>query len=207
MRRFRGRRRLAKRTTAWIPGVTSYDAVAGVSNRLVALTTAGFTTANLWGSAIVLVANSDLPARGGEGAVLTRVVGRLGFTDGRRDAGAGNAAAGFQMRVAVVQGSQIAGTNTILADELVTGVGMGKENILFETDVVVPATARGATGGGFDTAFASGPFWTDFNVRAKRRVTEDAPILLWFQTVFPAADVTIDFRLFGGLRILMQKPR
>jgi len=207
MRRGRSRFR-SKRRTNWITGLTTYDTgVAATASRLVTLTTAGFTTGNIWGSAIVLVANTDLPEAGGEDSVCTRVVGRLGFLEGRRDSGAGNAATGFQMRVAVVQGSQIAGTNTILADELVTGVGMGKENILFETDVVVSATARGATGGGFDTAFVSGPFWTDFNVRAKRRVTEDAPILLWFQTCFPTADVNVDFRMFGGLRLLMTHPR
>jgi len=208
MRRFRGRRRLAKRTTAWIPGVTSYDAVAGVSNRLVALTTAGFTTANLWGSAIVLVANSDLPARGGEGAVLTRVVGRLGFTDGRRDAGAGNAAAGFQMRVAITLGNEIAGTATILGDELVTSAGMGLENILFSRDVIVSPTGIGAAGAGFDTMFTAGPFWQcDVDVRAKRRITEDTPVILWFQTTLPAGTVGADFRLLGGLRTLLMRAR
>jgi len=188
--------------------MNTYDTATPDSSRLVSLTTAGFTTGNIWGSAIVLVANTDLPPAGGEDAVLTRVVGRFGFLEGRRDSGAGLAATGFQLRVAVVQGSQIANTNTVLADELVTSAGLGKENILFMKDVIVPAAARGASGAGFDTCFAPGPFWqAEIDIRAKRRVTTDAPILLWFQTVFPAADTSVDFRLFGGLRILMQKPR
>lgn len=201
--------RRSKRRTSWVVGLNTYDTATGTGSRLVTLTTAGFTTANVWGSAIVLVANTDLPSAGGEDSVLTRVVGRFGFMEGRINSGAGLAASGFQLRCAVTLGSQIANTNTILADELVTATGMGKENILFSRDVIVPLTARGATGGGFDTAFTSGPFWqADIDIRAKRRVATDSPILLWFQATFDSAVVTAaDFRLFGGLRVLMTHPR
>jgi len=208
MRRFRGRFRRAKRTTAWIPGVTSYDLGTGTSSRLVALTTAGFTSANLWGAAITLVANSDLPARGGEGAVLTRIRGVLGFTDGRRDAGAGVAAFGFQMRVAVTLGSEIAGTATILGDELVTSAGMGVENILFSRDVIVTQVGIGAAGAGYDTMFTSGPFWQcEIDIKAKRRISEDTPVILWFQTALPPGTTAADFRLHGGLRTLLMRAR
>jgi len=201
--------RSKRRRTSWITGLNTYDTATGTASRLVTLTTAGFTTANIWGSAIVLVANTDLPAAGGEDSVVTRIIGRLGFMDGRRDTGAGFGAFGFQMRVAVTSGAQIANTNTILADELVTSAGMGKENILFSKDVIVSQTSIGGAGAGFDTTFASGPFWQcDVDIRAKRRVTTDAPILLWFQTVDAGAGlVGKDFRLLGGLRVLMTHPR
>lgn len=208
MRRFRGRLRRGKRTTAWIPGVTSYDVPGGISNRLLALTTAGFTSPNLWGSAITLVANTDLPARGGEGAVLTRIRGVLGFTDGRKNAGAGLAAFGFQMRVAITLGSEIAGTATILGDELITSAGMGTENILFSRDVIVTQTGVGAAGAGYDTMFTSGPFWQcEIDVKAKRRISEDTPVILWFQTCFPGGTTGADFRLHGGLRTLLMRAR
>lgn len=202
--RFRGRRR----SVSWLPGFTTYDPPAGLYYRTINLTTAGFATANLWGAAISLVANSDLPVHGGEECVLTRVVGRLGFSNGRRNTGAGFAGCNFQMRVAVVQGSQIPGSATILSDEVCTTSGMGKDNILFSKDVMVSAADVSLTGSGIDTMFTSGPFWQlDVDIKAKRKVNEDSPILIWFETVLPAGATAADCRVYGGLRSLLMRPR
>jgi len=203
-RHFRGRR---KRSCTWLAGVTTYDPVAGGSSRLTALTQAGFTTANVWGAVISPVAAIDLPLHGGEDAVLTRLVGRFGFMEGRKDAGAGLAAFGFQMRVAFQLGRQQQGTATVLADELVTSAGMGSEDILWFRDVIVPAQTINAAGSGFDVAFTSGPFWqAEFDIKVKRKIHEDTPVLLWFQTVLPPGTTGADFRLFGGVRSLLMRP-
>lgn len=201
------RRRGRKRATSWLAGVTTYDSPGGQSSRLISLTTAGFVSPNVWGSVITPVANTDLPSHGGEDCVLTRMVGRLGFMEGRKNAGAGFAAYGFQLRVAVVQGSEIAGTATVLADELVTSAGMGKENILYMRDVIVPSLPIGAAGTNYDIASGGMERWLDIDIRAKRRVSEDSPILLWFETCLPAGTTAADFRLLGGLRTLLMRPR
>jgi len=93
---FRGKSK--RRSVSWIPGITTYDPTAGDSNRLVQLSAIPGAT-NAFGATIGLVIASDLPLHGGEDCVVTRVVGRLGFMEGRKNAGAALAAFGFQMRV------------------------------------------------------------------------------------------------------------
>lgn len=201
--RSRGR----KRATSWVSGISTYDPPGGSNARLVSLTTAGFASANVWGATIGVVINTDLPSHGGEDCVVERIVGRLGFMEGRRNAGAGFAATGYQLRVAVTQASEIAGTATILADEVVTSAGMGKENILYSTDVIVPSLPIGAAGTNYDVASGGMERWLEVNIRARRRVSEDTPIMLWFQTVLAAGTTAADFRLLGGLRTLLKRPR
>lgn len=208
-RRSRGFRRRARRTVSWLSGVSTYDAsVSGNTTRTITLTQAGLAPPLAWGATIGLVVNSDLPAHGGEDVVLTRIRGRLGFMGGRRDAGAGFANTGFQCRVAVVQVSGIAGTATILGDDLLSSAGLGKDNILWMADVVVPGIPVGATGGGYDLAVGGlEGVWLDVDVRARRKVYEDMPVILWFQTCFAAGTAAADFQLLGGLRTLLMRPR
>lgn len=208
MRRWAGRRfRGKRRSTSWLAGISTYDVVSGNSSRLVSLTNAGFAAATQFGATIGVVTNADLPPHGGEDSVLTRVVGRLGFMEGRRNAGAGFAAFGFQMRVALVQVSQVAGSAVILTDDLLSSAGMGKENILWQKDVVVPSLPIGNGGAGYDTAAGGMERWLEIDVRAQRRITEDMPVLLWFQTCFVTPTTAVDFRLLGGLRSLLKRPR
>lgn len=202
-RRFSRGRFRKKRSVSWIAGVTTYDPAAGVSNRLIGL--APLTTANVWGASIGVVIPSDLPLHGGEDAVLTRIVGRLGFMDGRKDAGAGAAAFGFQMRVTIAQ-SDFLPAGIVTPFEFIASAGMGSDDILFESDVIVPNQAIGAAGAGYDLLAGGYERWLEIDTSAKRKVQEDRAIIIWFQTVLPAGTNAADFRLLGGLRSLLMRP-
>jgi len=204
-RRFsRGKR---KRSVSWLDGVTTYDPALGTSSRLIGLV-ANAVVANVWGVSIGLVIPADLPLHGGEDAVVTRIVGRLGFMEGRRDSGAGPAAAGFQMRVVVAQtdfvpvGAGFAAT----AFDFTSSVGMGNDDILWMHDVVVPSTAIGAAGAGYDAIGSGYENWLEVDVSAKRKVQVDRGIILWLETVLPAGTTGADFRMIGGLRTLLMNP-
>jgi len=202
--RFRGKGFRKKRTVSWLEGVTSYDAIAGVSNRLVSL---AVVSGNVWGANIGVVIPTDLPMHGGEDAVLTRIRGRLGFMDGRKDAGAGMAAFGYQMRVLVVKSDFIPAAGTVSPFDYTSSAGLGNDDILWEADVIAPNQAIGAAGAGYDLLAGGYERWLDVDVQAKRRVDGDSAILLWFQTVMPAGTTGADFRLIGGLRtLLMSSP-
>lgn len=205
--RMRSRRRFGrgrKRTVSWIDSITTYDGPGALSTRLVGLTNTGFG-ANVFGATIGVVVASDLPKHGGEDAVVTRVVGRLGFFEGRKNAGAGLAAYGFQMRVVLAQVATQGGS--IFTDDFTTSAGMGNDKILFLKDVIVPNVGIGGAGAGYELTVGSHETWLEMDVKAKRRVTEDANIILWFQSVFPVGTTAADFRLAGGLRTLLMRPR
>lgn len=205
MRRYgRGRSRRAKRAVSWLAGVSTYDSAGGTSSRLMALTTTGLP-AGVWGATTGLVVASDLPDHGGEDAVLTRVIGRLGFMDGRRDSGAGLASYGFQLRVVV---AQVAAEPTgIFSQDFTTSAGMGNDNILYMRDVVVPGVPIGVSGGGYELAIGGYERWLDIDIKARRRVQNDYQIIAWYQTVLPGGTVSADFRMLGGLRSLLMRPR
>lgn len=201
---FRGKR---KRTVSWIPGISTYDDALGTSSRLIPLALLPGTV-NTWGVSIGVVFPTDLPAHGGEDAVLTRVVGRLGFIEGRKNAGAGLAAFGFQARVV------IAATDFVPAAvgfgpspfNFTTSVGLGNDDIMFAHDVIVPQVAIGAAGAGYDLLAGGYERWLEVDVGAKRKCQEDRGVVLWVQTVLPAGTIGADFRLLGGLRSLLMRP-
>lgn len=201
---FRGKR---KRTVSWVAGISSYDPTAGTSSRLIAMSAVpGFT--NLWGVSIGVVLGPDLPIHGGEDAVLTRVVGRLGFLEGRKNAGAGLAAYGFQMRLLIVQSDMIPqGTGFAPSGfDFTSSLGEGNDDILFMRDTAVSATAIGGAGTGFDLTPGRFTGWVEFDVGAQRKVQEDRGIILWMQTIMPAGPTGVDFRMLGGLRTLIKRP-
>lgn len=201
--RFRGRRK--KRSVSWIPGITSYDPVAGNSFRLIPLAAVA-GAANVWGASIGVVIPSDLPLHGGEDAVITRVVGRLGFGAGRKDAGAGLVSFGFQMRVTIAQ-SDFLPAGTVTPWDFTASAGMGNDDILWESDVLVSSLPfAGAGGPPWDTFGCFPGQWLEIDAGARRKVQEDRMILLWFQTVLPAGTTGADFILLGGLRALMMRP-
>lgn len=204
MRRRSFRRSAKKRKVSWLEGVSTYDEATGVSSRLLALSN---LTGLVWGANIGVVIPTDLPMHGGEDAVLTRIRGRIGFTDGRKNAGAGVAAFGFQMRVLLVKSDFIPALGTVSPFNYVTSAGLGADNILWFADVIVPNGSSGAAGAGYDNIInGSLERWLEIDVQAKRRVDGDSAILLWFQTVFPAGTTGADFRLIGGLRTLLMSP-
>jgi len=88
-------------------------------------------------------------------------------------------------------------------------LGHNSESMYDALRTLYPLALRaiGATGGGYDTVFASGPFWTDFDIKARRKVQADMTIIMWYQTTFPGGTTGADFRLLGGIRTLVMRPR
>jgi len=197
------RRGRPRRSVSWIDGVSTYDETTGVSNRLVAL--AQFPATNVWGASIGLVIASDLPKHGGEDAVVTRIRGRLGFLEGRRDSGAGNAAFGFQLRVVVAQ-TDFLPAGVVTPWVFTTSVGLGNDDILWFADTVVSPSPVGAAGAGYELVVGNHIQWLDIDVQAKRKVQEDRLLVLWFQTVHAPGTTGADFRMIGGLRTLLMNP-
>lgn len=210
MRRRGFRFRRARRTVAWIPGLSCYDIGAGVSQtRLVGLTNVSTALfANVFGAAIALTIDSDLSMHGGEDAVLTRIVGRLGFTTGRVDSGAGAAATTFVARVVVAQTDFIPASGSVMPFEFLTSSGMGQDDILYMRDVIIPGTSVLEAAGATVPLGTSNDYMLDIDIKAKRKLQSDRQVVIWFQTAF--SDVTVtsaDFRMWGGLRMLLMRPR
>jgi len=201
----RGIRR--KRSVAWIPGVTGYDIAAFQTSRLIPLSqVAAGLYPNVFGAAIGLTTNTDLSLHGGEDAVMTRIVGRLGFTTGRVNAGAGVAATTYLLRCVVAQ-TDNTDTGSVMPFEYLSSNGMGNDDIMWFRDIIVPGTSvleqTGATPpGGTQTDYE-----LDVDIGVKRKIESNRQLVLWFQTVFDAGTfVAADFRLYGGLRMLMMRP-
>lgn len=204
-RRFRsGRGRRVRRSVAWIPGFNTYDTVAQSRARGVDLNPI-VTGSNTFGAAISLTTDTDLTLHGGEDAVLTRIRGKLFFSDGSQDTGSGGAVASFQVRVVItVADFTEAGTTTPF--DYTTSAGLGNDNILWYSDVIVPSTQTSGVGTGMDNIDWNGRS-LDIDVKAKRRIQSDRHIILWFQTVGVTNQVDGDFVLRGGLRMLLMTPK
>lgn len=187
-------------------------AIAPVSQtRLVGLTNVSAALyANVFGAAIGLTTDADLSMHGGEDAVFTRCRGRLGFTTGRVDSGAGPAATTFLLRVAIVQADTVVtggGTNT-MPFEFVSSNGLGQDDILWTSDVIVSGTSVLEAAGATVPLGTSMDYVLDVDVKAKRKLQSDRQVFIWFQTVFDDVTVTsADFRLWGSLRILLMRSR
>lgn len=208
--RFRGRGR--RRSVAWLDGISTFNAAQGqgLFARTISLSNIVTVEALLWSATIGVVIPSDLPLHGGEDAVLTRVVGSLGFMQGRRDAGAGFGAAGFQIRAVVHLSDTVVntgGANTVSPFDFLTSAGLGADEILWFRDYVVNSTPIGAAGTGLDTAWVSAQLADPIDIKAKRKVQANSCVFLTMQTTAPAGTVGIDFQMFGGLRSLLMRPR
>lgn len=201
--RFRGRAR-SRRTVAWLPGIATQDTVAGTSSRLIGLTLVAPAT-NTFGAAISVTTDPDLTLHGGEDAVLTRIRGRLYFSDGRVDAGAGPAANGFQLQVAFVKTDTLV-TGAITPMDLTQSFGLGEDQILWLQSVLCSSGVTTGTGTGLDAIDWEGKY-IDIDVRAKRKIQVGGHVVMWLQVCLPGGTVSADLRLRGALRILMQRPR
>lgn len=206
MRRFRrfGSRR-AKRSVSWIDGLNTYDNVAPTNARVVTLAALP-GVANIWFASFALTTAADLTLHGGEDAVLVRTVGRLGFFAGRRDAGAGFANFGFQMRVVLAQVDVDPTSGLSGARIWTSSQALGSDDILHSRDVLVHGIPVGAAGAGYD-AVGYNILHEDFDIRVKRKLQVDRLVTLVMQTVLPAGTTAADFVLLGGLRMLVQRPR
>lgn len=196
-----------RRSVAWIPGFTSFDNAAGTSNRLLSFAAVPLVT-NIWSVAVQLTVDADLSLHGGEDAVLERIRGDLFFMEGRRNAGAGFAAAGFQLRCVIAQVEVETDPAAVTFNHsFITSNDLGQDRILWAGHTMVSSVAVGAAGAGFDAVGPTAPRWLDVDVRAKRKLQSDNVIAAFFQTVFPAGTTAADMRMFGGLRMLLKRPR
>lgn len=160
-------------------------------------------TTSTWGVASSLVTANDLTFHGGEDCVLSRIRGTLFFEKGQRNAGAGFGNWNFMLRLAVYQHENVpAGT---FNDAFTRSNDLQADNILWTGETVVTADF------GIDSAVAAVDYdsvWRlDVDVKAKRKVQEDRPIVLAFQTVAPAGTTALQCRVGGYLRMLLMRPR
>ena len=208
---FRGRRRVGRarrRSVAWIDGLTTFQTGGGGTG--VTWATQTFTQPNVaiaplvWASAIQLTVPGDLTLHGGEDAVLTRIRGRLGLFRGLRNAGAGLLATTFFARILVVQ-TEVNPAAQIFPADYTTGAGLGRDRILWFKDVWVPSGDAEQTDAAIVTLREASMHEVD--VRVKRKLQTDSQIALWIQTSGVAGTTGFECRLFGGLRILLMRPR
>jgi len=202
----RGRRFRRRRSVAWIPGVTGYDLVTPDTTRLIGLTQVSAALyPNVFGAAIGLTTNTDLTLHGGEDAVMTRIVGRLGFTAGRINQGAGLAAATFICRSIVAQ-TDTTDTGAVMPFEYLSSNGLGNDDIMSFHDFIVPGTSILENTGAAVPLGTQPSYEFDYDVSVKRKVDSNRQIVLWFQTALAGAFVGADFRMYGGLRMLLMRP-
>lgn len=205
-RRAFGRSR-GKRSTSWVNGLNTFTIGGGEPRWRIITCTPVVPGSLTFGGAIIQVGVGDLPEHGGEDAVVCRIRGSLAFFRGRRDSGAGFAANSFQLRVLVVQ-TDGTRAGTIMPFDYCTSEGLGRDDILYCETAIVPSTDPGVTGTGFDAIdFSNGARRLEIDIKAKRKVQVDRPIVVWFQTATPAGTVGLDFGVVGALRTLMMRPR
>lgn len=205
-RLFGARRGRFKRSVGWIDGFSGFDGTnqaRGVS--MVPIVTGS----SIQGAAIRLVAETDIRDHGGEDCVLERIRGRFFLFNGLQGVGGTPTAAAFPMRVLVVQQDVVTeATGSILGVDYTTAEGLGRDNILWSQDVIVSGSSiySGFLGANTDVTTINS-FWTDIDVRAKRKVQIDREITLWFQTPIGALTPNLSFRFQGLLRMLLKRPR
>lgn len=198
-RRGRFSRSRGRRTVAWIPGFSGFDTTVPTNQRTVTLS-ANPVAATTWEAAIALVTPTDLSLHGGEDAVLTRIRGQIMCLNGRVNAGAGFAAATFPLRLVVALAASDA--SGVFAVDYTTAAGLGRDEILYTRELwCTQSTLVDSQPSSFALEY------TEVDVKAKRRMQESALVVLWFQTVLPIGTTAADFRLIGGLRSLLMRPR
>lgn len=202
--RFRRRafgRRSGKRSVGWIDGFSCYDDAAGVAERTFALAGPIAGTVSTWGVAVILVVPADLSLHGGEDAVVERIRGTLFFFGARVNSGAGFANTSFPLRVVVAMHEpEAAGT---FREAFTRSVDMGQDRIMWEGETFATSDTHGA-GQVFDW---DQPWRLEVDVRAKRKVQQDNLVVLYMQTVLPAGTTAAEYKMAGGLRTLMKRPR
>jgi len=199
-------RRFAKRSVAWTDGLNTFDDASGVSSRLLSFTALPGSV-NTWFVSFAMTAASDLMLHGGEDAVLTRTVGRLAFLEGRKNAGAGLAAFGFQLRLVLAQVDLDPTTGLSGPRQWCSAGGLSSDDILWMKDTVVSPTAIGGAGAGYDLLGGSLYPWVEFDIKVKRKIQVDRPVTLSLMTVLPGGTTGADMRMLGGARILLMRPR
>lgn len=210
-RGFRARRRRA--SVAWIDGVPGFSLAGNSQSTLVTMSPLGSAApyTNIQSAAIRLVNSTDLSEHGGEDAVFMRARGRILLFNARQGVGGTPAvvAGGFALRIVIAQTEVIDETSgTVSPTPFVDSSGMGRDSILWYHDTLVSGSNVFLSGGtGTAEASTMNDNWIDIDVKAKRRVQKDREIFMWFQTMIAGLTPDLDFRLVGGLRMLMKRPR
>lgn len=209
-RRSFGSRR-TKRSVGWIDGITAFTTGGtNLQSRLISMAplTTGSTTQ---AAAISVTLTEDLQSHGGEDAVLERIRGRFLLWNARQNVPTSPAAVvgGFVMRVVLAATDVIdPSTSTVAPDLYLDSAGLGRDNILWYRDVLVSGSNLTGTGGtGAAETSTINDFWFDIDVRAKRKLQNDKQIVIWFQTQVAALTPNLDFRMLGGMRTLLKRPR
>lgn len=166
---------------------------------------------NVQTAAIDVVLQNDMQMHGGEDCVLERMRGRFLLFNARSGVGGTPASVtgGFVVKCVIALTEVVDDTTSLLSPTpFVDSQGLGRDNILWQRDVLVSGTTILGSGssvaGEFDTL---NDYWFEIDVKAKRRIQENQTIILWFQTVIGALTPNLDFRMVGGLRTLLKRPR
>jgi hypothetical protein len=205
----KGRRRFfrrgARRKAHWIDGFSS--STAGVPEQSRVVTFSAGVVANTRTSAFILVTNEDLEESGGEGAVVTRIVYKWLPTSSRNVT---DVIGANMIRMVITTGrySDAQTTIPVLANEdYMSSENLGKETILHTNDFIASPTSILANGTAAVTETSTlNQFWIQGDVRVKRRLDEESPLVLAFQAVNNGVNVPQDFRIFGFMRILVAHP-
>lgn len=208
MRRRGWRPRSRRRSVAWIDGLSGLQTATPVQVRTFTFAAlAG--AANTYAAAVAITTDADLQLHGGEDAVVERIRGRILFYGGRNTP-AGPAAAAMWARLLIVQ-QDVNAASGIAPIDYTTGVGLGRDNILWSRDILISGTT--VIGNGTAAAAETGTlndYWVDVDVKARRKIRSGEHLFLDLQTVdfsAVAGNEPVDALMAGGLRILMKRPR
>lgn len=190
-RRFGFRRR--RRSVNWLPGL-AFDWRALIQCN------PGVPTTDLTTALIQMTANSDLAFSGGEGSVITRILGQL-MVPRVLDSEAGLLNSHlFRAAILKVQNDASGG---IVIPNLFTSDGLGYESLLWTQQFVTSDFGLDPTSGLAPSVFRDATIEVD--VKAKRRISIDDHLHLIFTFVDIGANIDV-MELDGYLRYLMMRP-
>lgn len=185
-----------RRQVSWLPAQVSSN--LGQTDRSVVnlVQAPGASGAQVY---LPLMASTDLALHGGEDAVLTRVVGSFGLIGGRANA----APAAAFITVSIVQKESDAQTATVPFQNMWNLLDAGKDNVLWTKVLWCPALPVAVP------LIQPYPLWTDIDVKARRKITEDNFVYLCIGSPGPVGGPPLldEVTAVWHLRTLMKNPR
>jgi len=184
-----------KRTAKWIDSLT-FTTLSGQTDRAAyALTpVAGTNGAQVF---FQLVNNVNLAEHGGEGTVLSRVVGDVHIIGGRKN---GVPTSGF-VHLSIMQKESNATTGLVEPQTMFEALDSGKDNVLYDTTLWCEALPAAVP------AIQPWPVSVHLDVRVSRRVdNEYFPYLVIGSAGAPGGTLIDEVTLAGSLRILLKRP-
>jgi len=192
-RRFRmGRRRGMKRRTNWVPGLNFGEGI----NFAVLTLAVGTPSAAVNSITIPLTDSSDLAQSGGEGALLTRLVGR--FMLFQSNTGVTPLPRFYRWAVFVADDAN----GVIAVPDLYTVLGLASENlVLTGTELVCGLDVQAAVN---DSQLAR-ESWVEIDTSVSRRLDEDKHVYLTIQSSLVGGTAATTVQASGFLRLLLSK--